>query len=91
MRVVRLSLILSVIVVISAAMAWASDGRVNKSALGLFWSTGKEEGELLKNPQPAEPEALDDNDELDGGFSSLDGMLQWAIGIALFRSLCFAE
>ncbi|XP_021765577.1 nucleotide exchange factor SIL1-like isoform X1 [Chenopodium quinoa] len=80
MRVVRLSLILSVIVVISAAMAWASDGRVNKSALGLFWSTGKEEGELLKNPQPAEPEALDDNDELDGGFSSLDGMLQWAIG-----------
>ncbi|KNA23024.1 hypothetical protein SOVF_028410 [Spinacia oleracea] len=80
MRAVRLILILSLIIVISATVAWASDAKVNKSALGLFWSTGKEEGELFRKTQSEESEALDGNDELDGGFSSLDGMLQWAIG-----------
>lgn len=80
MRLVRLSLILSIAIFISAATAWASEARVNNSALGLIWSTGKEEGELYRKLQSEEPEALNEDDELDGGFSSLDGMLQWAIG-----------
>lgn len=75
-----MSLFLSVTILISTGAAWASEGRVNKSAPGLIWSTGKEEGDLYRKPQSEEHEALNENDELDGGFSSLDGMLQWAIG-----------
>lgn len=75
-----MSLILSITILVSAVTIRASDSRVNKSTPGLFWSTGKDEGELFRKSQAEEPEALNENDELDGGFSSLDGMLQWAIG-----------
>ena len=68
---------------ISVSIAWASEDRVNKSISGLVWSTGKEGG-LFGKSHSEEPVDLNDNDELDGGFSSLDGMLQWAIGIFLF-------
>ncbi|CAA0839044.1 ARM repeat superfamily protein [Striga hermonthica] len=56
--------------------------RVNKSAS--IWSIGKEEGDLL-GLKAYESDDDSRNDEerhshLDGGFSSLDGMLQWAIG-----------
>lgn len=64
----------------SEAIVMAKEDRVNKSALGLFWSSIKDEGELYKKSDAEEPVALNDNDDLDGGFSSLDGMLQWAIG-----------
>lgn len=84
-----MSLFLSVTILISTGAAWASEGRVNKSAPGLIWSTGKEEGDLYRKPQSEEHEALNENDELDGGFSSLDGMLQWAIGITLFALSIF--
>ncbi|KAL2901269.1 Hsp70 nucleotide exchange factor FES1 [Bienertia sinuspersici] len=80
MRLVKLSLILSIAVLIPAASSWASEDRVNKSFPGLIWSTGKDEGELFRKSHSEEPVALNENDELDGGFSSIDGMLQWAIG-----------
>lgn len=48
---------------------------VNNSASGgLLWSSGA--GNTAETD-----ESLDDHDEFDGGFPSLDGMLQWAIGI----------
>lgn len=69
-------------------MSFASTERVNKSeaSKGLFWSTAKEEGDLLRKAQDSDDSSsllLGDNQEehqLDGGFSSLEGMLQWAIG-----------
>ncbi|GAV77412.1 Fes1 domain-containing protein [Cephalotus follicularis] len=57
--------------------------RVNRStSAGLVWSTAKEERDLLPNVQSLDDASTTDvdRDEIDGGFSSLDGMLQWAIG-----------
>ncbi|GFZ07021.1 ARM repeat superfamily protein [Actinidia rufa] len=55
---------------------------VNKSVSGgLFWSTIKEEGDLVRKAESEESTAVfNENDDFDGGFPSLDGMLQWAIG-----------
>ncbi|XP_025011943.1 hsp70 nucleotide exchange factor fes1 isoform X2 [Ricinus communis] len=64
----------------------AEGERLNKSSSssGVFWSTVKEESDLLRKAEPDEdPSAaavVNDHDHLDGGFSSLDGMLQWAVG-----------
>ncbi|WOL16192.1 hypothetical protein Cni_G24974 [Canna indica] len=68
-----------------AAAAAAEGPRANKSSSlgGLFWATGKDEGELLAMAESVEePSAVvdDKTDEFDGGFSSLESMLQWAIG-----------
>ncbi|XP_057521419.1 uncharacterized protein LOC130801568 [Amaranthus tricolor] len=79
MRLLRLSLIVSIPILLSITV-WASEDRINKSTPGLIWSTGKEVGELYRKSHSEEPVALNEHDELDGGFSSLDGMLQWAIG-----------
>ncbi|XP_007049897.2 PREDICTED: hsp70 nucleotide exchange factor FES1 [Theobroma cacao] len=49
------------------------------SSAGLFWSTAKEEGDLVHKAGPAD-DSTAASEDLDGGFSSLDGMLQWAIG-----------
>ncbi|KAL0363817.1 UNVERIFIED_CONTAM: Hsp70 nucleotide exchange factor fes1 [Sesamum angustifolium] len=69
-------------------MGIARTERVNKSSsVGLFWSTAKEEGDLLRwkpeaNDDLSDPTVQEEEERhLDGGFSSLDGMLQWAIGI----------
>ncbi|XP_022874800.1 hsp70 nucleotide exchange factor FES1 [Olea europaea var. sylvestris] len=80
--------IISLSLIILLAMSFASTERVNKSeaSTGLFWSTAKEEGDLLRKAQTDDDSSsllLGDNQEehqLDGGFSSLEGMLQWAIG-----------
>ena len=80
MASVRLSLFLSIAVLISAVTVLGNDSRVNKSTQGLFWSTVKEESDFLRKVDSEEHVSLTENDELDGGFSSLDGMLQWAIG-----------
>lgn len=65
-------------------LAAVTADRVNKSASGgLFWSTAKEEADLARKPDAEDDLAapvVDDRDGVDGGFSSLDGMLQWAIG-----------
>ncbi|KAG6653732.1 hsp70 nucleotide exchange factor FES1 [Carya illinoinensis] len=76
---------------LSLLLAWAmvspadsvrSGNNNNSSSTGaLYWSTAKEEADLLRNPHARDdsPEAVA-NDDSDGGFSSLEGMLQWAIG-----------
>lgn len=62
----------------------------NDSSLGgLVWSSAKEEGDLLIEHRPQEDSAaatpvVHDADGFDGGFSSLDSMLQWAIGTLIF-------
>ncbi|KAG8477178.1 hypothetical protein CXB51_030309 [Gossypium anomalum] len=54
--------------------------RENKSSsAGLIWSTAKEEGDLVHKAGHADDSAAA-ADDVDGGFSSLEGMLQWAIG-----------
>ncbi|CAL9207039.1 unnamed protein product, partial [Musa hybrid cultivar] len=66
-----------------AAAAAAAEARANKSSSleGLFWATGKDESELLAMLESKEePSAREGEiDGFAGGFSSLDGMLQWAI------------
>lgn len=61
--------------------------RVNKSkSAGSFWSTAKEEGDLSGLKTEASADLSDrtiheeEERQLDGGFSSLEGMLQWTIG-----------
>lgn len=76
----RLSLVLCIAFIVSTMTVIAKEVRVNKTAPGLFWSSGKEEAKLFRKSDAEETVALNGNDELDGGFSSLDGMLQWAIG-----------
>lgn len=62
----------------------------NESSLGgLIWSSAKEESDLLIEHRPQEDSAVatpvvHDADGFDGGFSSLDSMLQWAIGTLIF-------
>jgi nucleotide exchange factor SIL1 len=62
--------------VVTAAAAAVTEQENKSSSAGLFWTSAKDEQDLLLNPEStAAPQ-----DELDGGFSSLDSMLQWAIG-----------
>lgn len=63
---------------------------------GILWSTDMAEGDLLAMADSSPVE--EHTDEFSGGFSSLDGMLQWAIGMMgtrafkwlLFRVLSFS-
>lgn len=62
-----------------AVMVIVRADRLNKSATaGVLWSAAEEEGDLLRKAEPEETTLH--NEEFDGGFSSLDSMLQWAIG-----------
>ncbi|KAI4383643.1 hypothetical protein MLD38_009455 [Melastoma candidum] len=69
-----MSLLMFVLAVVSSA---AEQENRTAASGGLFSSTAKEEADLLRKEEPA---ILDDGDDIDGGFSSLDGMLRWAIG-----------
>jgi hypothetical protein len=84
------SLLLEWAVMASADRAQDNSSNKTSASGALFWSTAKEELDLLRNPQAQEDstEAVA-NDDSDGGFSSLEGMLQWAIGnfIRYFSSL----
>ncbi|XP_074264656.1 hsp70 nucleotide exchange factor FES1-like [Silene latifolia] len=80
MGCVRLSVVLLIAIMISTMTVLGKEVRVNQSTSGLFWSTSKEDGDFFRKEDSEEPVALSENDELDGGFSSLEGMLQWAIG-----------
>ncbi|KAI8527822.1 hypothetical protein RHMOL_Rhmol12G0104100 [Rhododendron molle] len=67
------------ILVASMVMIRAEVVRVNKSdSGGVIWSSAEEEGDLVRKGDADGSTTL--LEELDGGFSSLDGMLQWAIG-----------
>ncbi|KAI9157747.1 hypothetical protein LWI28_027332 [Acer negundo] len=84
MRWRSLAAVLCILLLIMTVTAMAE--RVNTSSLaGLLWSTAKEEEDLLRKADPNDDSTAasvvnERDDELDGGFSSLDGMLQWAIG-----------
>ncbi|XP_042051805.1 hsp70 nucleotide exchange factor FES1-like isoform X2 [Salvia splendens] len=71
------SIAAAMLVFMAAAVAGAE--RENKtSSLGALWSSAKEEGDDLGGP----PTTVQEEEErhLDGGFSTLEGMLQWSIG-----------
>ncbi|KAK6139101.1 hypothetical protein DH2020_027162 [Rehmannia glutinosa] len=79
----RMAVALLVVLAIGVTRA----DRVNKSAsLGSFWSTAKEESDLLRWKPEVDDDLSDsvvqeeEEHHLDGGFSSLEGMLQWAVG-----------
>lgn len=66
----------------SSAEASEAKEKVNiTSANGIFWATGKDERDLFASLESEDSFSDDgDSDEFAGGFSSLDSMLQWAIG-----------
>ncbi|KAK6160514.1 hypothetical protein DH2020_003895 [Rehmannia glutinosa] len=79
----RMAVALLVVLAIGVTRA----DRVNKSAsLGSFWSTAKEESDHLRWKPEVDDDLSDsvvqeeEEHHLDGGFSSLEGMLQWAVG-----------
>lgn len=80
---------------LSLTLVIAEDtANTNKSSLGgLIWSSAKEEGDLLVENRPQEDSTaatavVHDPDGFDGGFYSLDSMLQWAIGIIVLVITC---
>ncbi|KDO37954.1 hypothetical protein CISIN_1g015496mg [Citrus sinensis] len=82
-RIASRALWLLVLLMITMAIGRAE--RVNNSSsAGLFWSTAKEDEDqprkAERNDDSTAAAIVNDHDELDGGFSSIDGMLQWAIG-----------
>lgn len=56
--------------------------RVNSSG-GMVWSTARDEAEPVEDSGVV----IGEQDQIDGGFSSLDGMLHWAIGKFIFPSV----
>ncbi|CAN8268162.1 unnamed protein product [Cochlearia groenlandica] len=50
--------------------------KANSSGGGMVWSTARDEAELVEDSGVV----IGEQDQIDGGFSSLDGMLHWAIG-----------
>ena len=78
--------------VILAAAAVISGELVDETSAtaGLLWSTGKDEPDPLSKAKPENSDdssaaaVVNDHDDLDGGFSSLEGMLHWAIGMKTF-------
>lgn len=74
-RLNLLALVLTALVL--AAGITGSEPANESGSASLYWSTAKEEGDLVGEDDP--------NSE--GGFSSLDGMLQWAIGTYLTTHL----
>lgn len=82
-RIASRALWLMILLMITMAIGRAE--RVNNSSsAGLFWSTAKEDEDqprkAERNDDSTAAAIVNDHDELDGGFSSIDGMLQWAIG-----------
>lgn len=78
LRMGRILLTFALVVFVTAVEISRAE-QVNQSVSGgLFWSTANGNGHLARNAET--DESLNEHDELDGGFPSLDGMLQWAIG-----------
>lgn len=50
--------------------------KANSTGGGMVWSTARDEAELVEDSGLV----IGEQDQIDGGFSSLDGMLHWAIG-----------
>ncbi|GKV15175.1 hypothetical protein SLEP1_g25977 [Rubroshorea leprosula] len=89
----RISALVGVLLLLAMAMAVAVPEPQNASSPGsLFWSTAKEEKDLLQKSNDSNHDSTSYTptsaavDDLDGGFSSLNSMLQWAIGCHLYTS-----
>lgn len=54
------------------------------SSGGMVWSSARDEAELVEDSGLV----IGEQDQIDGGFSSLDGMLHWAIGKIISPSHC---
>ncbi|KAJ0438593.1 putative armadillo-like helical, nucleotide exchange factor Fes1 [Helianthus annuus] len=67
----------ALVVAVTALRSSTAEPVNNSASGGLLWSSANGAG-LVGNTET--DESLNDHDELDGGFPSLDGMLQWAIG-----------
>lgn len=77
----RITSLAPALLLLVAAVATTMAERENTSSSGsLFWTTAKEENDLSQKSDDSTSEAEAIVDDLDGGFSSLDSMLQWAIG-----------
>ncbi|KAF8099775.1 hypothetical protein N665_0237s0029 [Sinapis alba] len=65
---------LSLLVVITLVCGTVAE-KANSSG-GMVWSSARDEAELVEDSGLV----IGEQDQIDGGFSSLDGMLHWAIG-----------
>ncbi|KAL0714188.1 hypothetical protein Bca4012_021167 [Brassica carinata] len=65
---------LSLLVAIS--LVGGSIAEKANSSGGMVWSTARDEAELVEDSGVV----IGEQDQIDGGFTSLDGMLHWAIG-----------
>ncbi|CAF2111190.1 hypothetical protein YC2023_102028 [Brassica napus] len=65
---------LSLLVVIALVNGTIAE-KANSSG-GMVWATARDEAELVEDSGLV----IGEQDQIDGGFSSLDGMLHWAIG-----------
>lgn len=74
----RRSSLIVVLTVTMMVMAATAERTINKSG-GLYWSTAEEEAQAQLQRR-VDDSAVDAELDADGGFSSLDSMLQWAIG-----------
>ncbi|KAK9934192.1 hypothetical protein M0R45_021344 [Rubus argutus] len=74
----RRSSLIVVLTVVMMVMAATAERTINKSGV-LYWSTAEEEAEAQLQPR-VDDSAVNAEFDADGGFSSLDSMLQWAIG-----------
>jgi hypothetical protein len=84
----RLSIVFLLLVLQSAHPLAASE-KENSSNPSVSWSTGGEMDDLREGSDLME--SLEENgDEFTGGFSTLDSMLQWAIGTSTRNSRNFS-
>lgn len=63
------------LLVVISLMGFSIAEKVNSSG-GMVWSSARDEAELVQDSGAV----IGEQDQIDGGFSSLDGMLHWAIG-----------
>ncbi|XP_057773932.1 hsp70 nucleotide exchange factor FES1-like [Salvia miltiorrhiza] len=78
-RAIYISRTTAAMLVLLAAAAVAGVERENKTtSLGALWSSAKEDGDDFGGPTTTVQE--EEERHLDGGFSTLEGMLQWSIG-----------
>lgn len=72
------------LLVVISLMGFSIAEKVNSSG-GMVWSSARDEAELVQDSGVV----IGEQDQIDGGFSSLDGMLHWAIGNLSFLNSYF--
>ncbi|KAJ4890127.1 ARM repeat superfamily protein [Raphanus sativus] len=64
------------LLVVMALVGGTTAEKANSTGGGMVWSSARDEAELVEDSGLV----IGEQDQIDGGFSSLDGMLHWAIG-----------